>query len=157
MSGRVLAFAAAVAATVTLTTTSALASTSAPAATPHPSVITAQGAAQPAADCSRYATNGKLLGTIICGYGVSYAYFPNGTQEEFVVGTSHAVWTAWNNTSGSWSEKSMGGLAYSAVTVKKQSGYALEITVLSSSGGTYCNFRGGLVNSGWSGWSSGDC
>jgi hypothetical protein len=38
-----------------------------------------------------------------------------------------------------------------------QSGWALEILVKSSSGGTYCNFRGNTQYSGWSGWTSQGC
>lgn len=161
MSLVVPAFAAAVAA-AGLTVTPALASTSAPATASRPAITAAQGtarptAAQPATNCPWTASNGQKLGTIICEYGISLVPFPNGTEEAFAVGTSHAVWTAWDNTSGNWSEESMGGLAYSAVTVKAHNGWSVEITVQSSSGGTYCNYRGGSQDSGWSGWSSGDC
>lgn len=140
MSRRVLAFGAAFAATTALTTTSALAST--PAAT---------------TTCPWTASNGTNLGTVICGYGTSLVYFPNGTAEGFAVGTSHAVWTAWNNTSGKWSEESMGGSAYSAVTVKSSDGWSVEITYQDASDTTHCDFRGSTQSSGWSGWSTGDC
>lgn len=167
MSRAVPALAAAVVTTVTLAATPALASTSAPAPTPRPSAVTAlPTAAQPATtNCDWYSPAGygtrTYLGTIICDYGTNRIplSFPNGTVEVFAIGTSHAIWTAWDNTSGGWSRASMGGLAYSGVTIyqNNQNPWILEITVYSSSGGLYCNFRGGTPSSGWSGWTSHGC
>ena len=101
-----------------------------------------------------------LPGTVICAYGESTAVFPNGTQESFAIGTSHAVWTAWNSSQGgtSWAEESMGGNAISGVTILQgeQDGWFLRIKAQGDGGPTYCNDRGaeGSANSasGWSGW-----
>lgn len=164
MSRAVLACAAAVAATVTLTTTSALASTSAPATTPHPSVITAHGAARPAAvqpatDCAWYTPPGigatVYLGDIICDAGYTdlpLVQFPNATYEVFAIGTSHAIWTAYNDIYSAWHRASLGGLGYSAPWIVSQHGWALTIGVSSSSGGHYCDNRGDSQSGGWTGW-----
>lgn len=156
MSRALLGAAAAVTATVMLTATPALASTA-----PTNSLV------QQGSTCNwsaqYYVSSGGYysaagLGTVICSYGATpFIEFPNGVWETFAVGTSHAIWTAWVNSSGDWEETSMGGLAYSPVTVVQQDGYEVEISVLSSSGGEYCNFRGDTASSGWSGWSSTSC
>lgn len=166
MSRTILTVAAAIAATVTLATAPALASTSAPAL--HPSAITVDGAARPAAaqaenTCYWYGQNPNgsltLLGVVLCdgayGSGVSRAVtFPNGTEEVFAVGTSHAVWTAWTDTSGGWHRQALGGSAYSSVTVKQNAsnGWELTIVVSSSSGQHMCLNRGGTASSGWGSW-----
>jgi hypothetical protein len=164
MSRAVLASAAVVAATVTLTTTPALASSSAPATTPQFLVITAHGAArptavQPADDCAWYSPPGigtlTYLGTIICGgvyADLPLVEFPNGTYEGFAIGTSHAVWTAWDNTSGAWATASLGGLGYSAPWIVTQNGWGLTLGVSSSSGGHYCDNREDSPSGGWTGW-----
>jgi hypothetical protein len=145
MSRAVLAFAAAVAATLTLTATPALASTSAPAT-----------------DCGWFSPQGigteTYLGTIICDPGYTTlpaVYFKaDGTWEEFAIGTSHAIWTAWDNTSGDWDEASLGGLGYSAPWIVAQSadGWGLTIGVSSSSGGHYCDNREDSPSAPWTGW-----
>ncbi|MCB5164952.1 hypothetical protein LG634_08935 [Streptomyces bambusae] len=57
-------------------------------------------------------------GVYFCDYGVTSYPLPNGTTQEFVVGTDRAVWTRWTNTNGQWSRwMSMGGKAYSKVYV----------------------------------------
>jgi hypothetical protein len=125
------------------------------ASTPTPAT-TQLTAAQPATDCTWFASNGTNLGTIICEYGHTDdpELFPNGTLESFAIGTSHAVYTAWADTSGNWHTTSLGGYATSGVTVR-QSGWALEILVKGQNGGTYCKFRGDTQTSGWSSdWST---
>lgn len=166
MSRTALTFAAAIAAAVTLTTTPALASTPAPAATSHSSVITPQshyppgitehGVAQPATNCPWITNSGVIVpGTIICEYGDSSVIFPNGTEEDFAVGTSHAVWTAWDNLSGNWDTKSMGGPgAFSEVQILRTGGWNVEIAVNTSSNIRVCDNRGNSPSAGWSGWGS---
>jgi hypothetical protein len=145
MTRMALAFAAVFAATVTLTTTSALASTPAPAA------------AQPATSCTWFSpsVNGVVtdLGTIICEYEpLPLVEFPNGTVTTFAVGTSHAVYTAWTNTSGSWDTASLGGLGYSAPWIVAHNGWGLTLGVSSASGGHYCDNRADSPSGGWTGW-----
>jgi hypothetical protein len=159
MSRALLAVAATVAATAMFTTTSASASTPARAITPpHPSAITAHGAAvaQSATDCPWFFNDNGVfvnVGTVICAYQPGpYVEFPNGTEETFAIGTSHAIWTAWNNTSGVVSAASLGGLGYSTPWIVTQSGWGLTLGVSSSSGGHYCDNRGDSESSGWTGW-----
>jgi hypothetical protein len=145
-----LAFAAAITATVTLTAAPALAST-------------AQGETRPAAeqpaltDCSWYGdANGVqvFLGTVICEYGDPsfQVSLPNGTVESFAVGTSHAVWTGWDNTSHVWNKASLGGSAYSNVWLVQQNGWSMTIAVSNSSGQHVCVNRGNTASSGWGSW-----
>jgi hypothetical protein len=141
MSRAVLTFAAAFAATVTLAATPALASTP------------AHAAAQPASDCDWITNNGYDLGTIICEYGVLYVGLPNDTAEMFAVGTSHAVWTAWQaSPGGAWDTKSLGGSAYSYLWLVQQSGWNMTIAYSSSSGQNTCINRGNTASSGWGSW-----
>ncbi|MEU0847001.1 hypothetical protein ABZ387_03425 [Streptomyces flaveolus] len=61
-----------------------------------------------ASNCSRGG------GVYICEYGVTNYKLPNGTKQEFVVGTDRAVWTRWTDSDGDWSGwMSMGGRAWS--------------------------------------------
>ncbi|MDF6017037.1 hypothetical protein [Streptomyces sp. JH34] len=63
-----------------------------------------------ASNCSRGG------GVYICEYGVSSYKLPDGTKQEFVVGTDRAVWTRWTDSDGDWSGwMSMGGNAWSTV------------------------------------------
>jgi hypothetical protein len=162
MSRALLGIAALAAPTVLLTATPTLASTSAPAIAPRFSVTATHGttrpdAARPATDCEWEFTVGNVtyaLGTIICEYGSVLVKFPNGSYEDFAVGTSHAVWTAWGSAgSDNWDTKSMGGSAYSPVTIVSHNGWAMEISILSSTPTKYCDLRGSSQSSGWSGWS----
>lgn len=53
-------------------------------------------------------------GVYLCEYGVTSYKLPNGTKQEFVVGTDRAVWTRWTDSDGDWSGwMSMGGRAWS--------------------------------------------
>ena len=149
MTRRVSALAAAAVAMVALTASPALASPSA-RATPLRALSV----------CFWWSPNGYFLGNIICEYGDNSVGFPNGTEEDFAVGTSHAVWTAWNNGQnggGTWFTQSMGGSAYSSVQVVFQNGWQVEIAMQDSRGITHCDFRGGTQNSGWSGWRTSGC
>lgn len=98
-----------------------------------------------------------IPGTIICAYGVSTAVFPNGAEESFAVGTSHAVYTAWNASAGStlFDEESFGGNAISGVTIQ-QDGWYLHISAQGDGGPTYCMDRGAdgtaSSTSGWTSW-----
>ena len=159
-----LAVGATLVAATTLTVTPALASTSASAATSRPSAVTAYDAArpalaQPATSCTWNSPPGignydPDLGTIICEYEpLPVVEFPNGTFETFAVGTSHAVWTAWDNGSGNWTTASLGGPgAYSAPWIVAQNGWGLTLAVSNSSGRHYCDNRGNSQSSGWTGW-----
>lgn len=156
MSHTVLACAAAVAATVTLAAAPALARTMAPATTPRPALVTAHGSVRPADDCPWLVIENGVtieLGTVICEYlpGPTVG-FPNGTEETFAIGTSHAIWTAWDNTAGTWAEASLGGLGYSAPWIVTQNGWGLTLGVSSSSGGHYCDNREDSPSGGWTGW-----
>ncbi|MFQ6144578.1 hypothetical protein ACLMNJ_16100 [Streptomyces seoulensis] len=53
-------------------------------------------------------------GVYLCEYGVTSYKLPNGTKQEFIVGTDRAVWTRWNDSDGDWTGwTSMGGQAWS--------------------------------------------
>ncbi|MEV7544088.1 hypothetical protein [Streptomyces sp. NPDC089915] len=61
-----------------------------------------------ASNCSRGG------GVYICEYGVTSYKLPNGTKQEFIVGTDRAVWTRWTDSDGDWTGwSSMGGRASS--------------------------------------------
>ncbi|MFJ8165865.1 hypothetical protein ACIRBY_33800 [Streptomyces sp. NPDC096136] len=61
-----------------------------------------------ASNCSRGG------GVYLCEYGVTSYKLPNGTKQEFIVGTDRAVWTRWTDSDGDWSRwMSMGGRASS--------------------------------------------
>ncbi|GAA0296939.1 hypothetical protein GCM10010302_39500 [Streptomyces polychromogenes] len=61
-----------------------------------------------ASNCSRGG------GVYLCEYGVTSYKLPNGTKQEFVVGTDRAVWTRWTDSDGDWTRwMSMGGRASS--------------------------------------------
>lgn len=161
-----LTAAAAIAATVALTTTPALASTS--ASTLHPATATAYGAggpaAAPAVTCNPWVSpSGAFLGTPYCPSDGVAVYFDNGTMEEFIVGTSHAVWTAWGNDDGNgWDETSLGGAAYyqsngtgyPAVWLVSQSsdGWGLTIGTTNASGQHRCDNRHDSPSGSWTGW-----
>ncbi|GAA5074305.1 hypothetical protein [Streptomyces similanensis] len=53
-------------------------------------------------------------GVYLCEYGVTSYKLPNGTKQEFIVGTDRAVWTRWSDSDGDWTGwMSMGGQAWS--------------------------------------------
>ncbi|MER7760184.1 hypothetical protein [Streptomyces sp. NPDC097619] len=58
-------------------------------------------------------------GVYICEYGVTTYPLPNGTKQEFVVGSDRAVWTRWSDSDGVWSRWiSMGGKTPGKIYVK---------------------------------------
>ncbi|MFE9429135.1 hypothetical protein ACFYNO_40025 [Kitasatospora sp. NPDC006697] len=111
--------------------------------------IAAAGAAPArAADTCRLGS-----GTYLCQYGVATTTFPEGTKEQFVIGTDSAVWTRWTNTSGTWSGfLSMGGVATSGVTISQSSvdGWNIAITVRSTDGYLWDRVRD--HNGNWTAW-----
>lgn len=140
----------------------ALASTaaSAPATTTYFSAPTAHAAVQPAASCS-WSINGVALGTIICPSTGLLVEFANGTYEDFEVGTSHAVWTAWGSGT-SWAEKSLGGAAYydSAgsgnptvwLVARSADGWGMTIGTTNASGQHRCLNRTDSASGSWGSW-----
>lgn len=57
----------------------------------------------------------------MCQFGVAKTKLADGTTQEFVVGTDHAVWTNWSRGDGSWHGwESLGGWVNSAITVDAQ-------------------------------------
>ena len=99
-------------------------------------------------------------GTLICEYGVSYLGdpYPTGQDEAFGVGTSHAVWTYWDDSNGVWHWSSLGGKVYSPVAVYSYSGNYWNVIIRAVGGddNDWCDERGGQASansaSGWSGW-----
>jgi hypothetical protein len=153
ISRTVLAVATALVAAMALGGTPALASSSSSSAvTINPSVVTPHGprsaAAQSSGNCN---WNG---GTYICAYGILGPYtFPNGQVEYWVIGTSHAVWTYYNDVNGAWHWTSLGGYADSGVSLVYFNGWALSIEVIGKDHNSiYGNDRGDTQFSGWSGW-----
>ncbi|MFF8809946.1 hypothetical protein [Streptomyces omiyaensis] len=94
-------------------------------------------------------------GVHVCEYGVTVHPLPDGTKQEFVVGTDLAVWTRWTNTSGKWTGwQSMGGRVSGAVAViDRFSGgdpWRFALSVPTADGWRYVNIRD--HDGGWSGW-----
>ncbi|MEV4339801.1 hypothetical protein [Streptomyces sp. NPDC049590] len=89
-----------------------------------------------------------------CEYGVSTTQFANGTKEEFVVGTDHAVWTNWTYPDGSWNGWiSMGGWVQSPIDADPQqetSDSLIFISAIGSDGNTW--FRARFGDGTWSSW-----
>ncbi|MCX5343005.1 hypothetical protein [Streptomyces atratus] len=93
-------------------------------------------------------------GTIICEYGVSATTLPDGTKQEFAIGTDRAVWTRWTNSSGGWTSwTSMGGEWYSSVGIRTQQvhPYLFALVLKGSDGWLWANWRDYGGN--WTGWS----
>ncbi|MDJ0383501.1 hypothetical protein [Streptomyces sp. G-G2] len=104
--------------------------------------------AQAADVCSRGA------GQYFCEYGVTKKTLPDGSKQEFVIGTDNAVWTRWT-LSGKWTTwSSMGGFATSGVTITKVGVNPWEFDVCVLGGGDrqwWATHRYG--NGTWSSWS----
>ncbi|MFI1539430.1 hypothetical protein [Streptomyces anandii] len=57
----------------------------------------------------------------LCEFGVAKTTLANGSKQEFVVGTDHAVWTNWTRSDGSWNGwQSLGGWLNSPIRVDAQ-------------------------------------
>ncbi|MGW2672487.1 hypothetical protein ACWC5F_31115 [Streptomyces sp. NPDC001272] len=70
--------------------------------------------ATPAQAGAAYCSHGG--GVYLCEYSPTTRVLPDGTKQDFVVGTDRAVWTRWTDSDGDWSRwMSMGGKAYSKV------------------------------------------
>jgi hypothetical protein len=93
-------------------------------------------------------------GTYICADGILGPYtFPTGQVEYWVIGTSHAVWTYWNDVHGGWHWTSLGGYADSGASYVYYSGWAVTIEVIGSNHNSiYCDDRGDTQSSGWGRW-----
>ncbi|MFR9793714.1 hypothetical protein ACL07V_34455 [Streptomyces sp. MB22_4] len=89
----------------------------------------------------------------ICEYGVTVTRFADGTKQEFVVGTDHAVWTNWSHTDGSWNGwLSMEGWAQSQVEVDHLGGSLTHFTIAAiGKDGNYW-FRMRWDNGQWTNW-----
>ncbi|MCX4549925.1 hypothetical protein OG204_17075 [Streptomyces sp. NBC_01387] len=91
----------------------------------------------------------------ICEYGVTVQKLPDGTKQEFLVGTDSAVWTRWNNTSGKWTGwQSMGGVVSGRIVVidrwSNGDPWKFALSVPTPDGGRWVNARNheGV----WTGW-----
>ncbi|WP_260610803.1 hypothetical protein [Streptomyces sp. WAC06614] len=95
-------------------------------------------------------------GVYICEYGVTTQNLPNGTTQQFVVGTDSAVWTRWTSTSGSWSGwQSMGGRAASKIYIhdgRFPDGDPWTFWVLYHGSDGYAHENGRKHDGNWTGW-----
>ncbi|CAL2064880.1 hypothetical protein FSY75_28630 [Streptomyces sp. TR1341] len=74
------------------------------------------GATAAPAQAATYCTDNG--GTYFCQYGITTTTLADGTKQEFVVGTDHAVWTNWRSTDGHWNGwQSLGGWVQSRVVI----------------------------------------
>lgn len=98
----------------------------------------------------------RLMGLAYdCSYTVTIQNLPNGTHQDFVVGTDHAVWTNWTLPDGTWyGWESMGGTAESGISISGVSdgGWVFSIVVTGTDGNFWHRTRsaGGT----WSSWAS---
>lgn len=89
-----------------------------------------------------------------CEYGISTTKLANGTKEEFVVGSDHAVWTNWTYPDGSWNGwVSMGGWVQSRIQVDPQQSTSDSLVFMSALGkdNNYW-FRVRYPNGTWTDW-----
>ncbi|MFJ9707156.1 hypothetical protein [Streptomyces sp. NPDC101234] len=90
----------------------------------------------------------------LCQYGITTTKLDNGTTQEFVVGTDHAVWTNWSYSDGNWNGwVSMAGWAQSRVSIGRSSSGTLNYFTINAIGsdGNYW-FRQRFTNGQWSPW-----
>ncbi|MFD8850323.1 hypothetical protein [Streptomyces sp. NPDC059604] len=94
-------------------------------------------------------------GVYICEYGVSVKKLPDGTRQEFIIGTNKAVYTRWNDTSGDWTKwKSMGGSAKSGVSItdhwSQGDPWSFHLVITQTDGQFWVNGR--KRDGFWTGW-----
>ncbi|MFD3549791.1 hypothetical protein ACFWUW_30130 [Streptomyces sp. NPDC058655] len=93
-------------------------------------------------------------GAYICEYGISRTVLFDGTVQEFVVGTDHAVWTNWKRPSGSWNGwMSLGGWVQSRIDVdprQENSKVHITITAIGADGKVW--FRQRQHTGTWTPW-----
>ncbi|CAL9322023.1 hypothetical protein [Streptomyces sp. SudanB182_2057] len=110
------------------------------------------GVAAAPAQAATYCTNkGQKY---FCEYGVSTTKMANGTKEEFVVGSDHAVWTNWTYPDGSWNGwVSMDGWVQSRIEADAEQKTAdswISISAVGGDGNRWFRVRYG--NGTWSDW-----
>ncbi|MFB7037606.1 MULTISPECIES: hypothetical protein [unclassified Streptomyces] len=113
-------------------------------------LATTAAPAQAVSHCSR--SGGAVY---ICEYGVTVHRLPDGTKQEFLVGTDSAVWTRWNDKRGKWTGwQSMGGIVSGEIAViDRFSGgdpWRFALSVPTPDGWRYVNIRS--HEGAWSGW-----
>jgi hypothetical protein len=93
-----------------------------------------------------------------CSYTVTSEPLPNGTQQLFVVGTDHAVWTDWSLPNGSWAGwQSLGGTVESGISIWDVSdgGWVFSIVATGTDGNPWHRTRS--ADGAWSPWSLPTC
>lgn len=107
-------------------------------------------AAAPAQAASYCTTKGQKY---FCDYKITTTKFPNGTKEEFVVGSDHAVWTNWTRTDGSWNGwVSMGGWVQSHIEISYLQNNPLAFTIAAIGGDDNYWFRMRYPDGSWTNW-----
>jgi len=91
-------------------------------------------------------------GTFTC-YSSIWAYdLPNGTTQDFGIGTDSAVWTAWRTSNGTvhgW--VSMGGVAIVGPVVWDDSSSNAVVQVVGTDNNYWCRYRTGSTGK-WGAW-----
>lgn len=110
----------------------------------------ASAAAAPAQAATYCTTKGQKY---FCAYGIASTQLDNGTTEQFVVGSDHAVWTNWTYPDGSWNGwVSMGGWVQSQIVIDHLQGSLSHFTIAAiGSDGNYW-FRLREDNGTWTPW-----
>ncbi|MER7539709.1 hypothetical protein ABTX77_33780 [Streptomyces sp. NPDC097704] len=109
------------------------------------------GAAAAPAQAATYCTTKSQK--YFCDYGITTTKFPDGTQQQFVVGADHAVWTNWTRTDGSWNGwVSMGGWVQSRVEIDYLQDSPWNFTIAAIGGDGNYWFRMRFTNGSWSDW-----
>ncbi|MET9610403.1 hypothetical protein ABZZ17_35910 [Streptomyces sp. NPDC006512] len=105
----------------------------------------------PSAQASTCHGNG---GAYICEYGVSQSVLFDGTVQEFVVGTDHAVWTNWHRPNGSWNGwVSLGGWVQSRISVEprqERSTSPITVSAIGADGKSWFRMRNS--DGTWTNW-----
>ncbi|MFL4953148.1 hypothetical protein ACJ6WE_39060 [Streptomyces sp. MMS24-I31] len=92
----------------------------------------------------------------MCEFGVAKTKLANGTTQEFVVGTDHAVWTNWTRSDGSWNGwESLDGWVNSPINVEPQQGDSDSVIHMGGTGKDgHFWMRVRYPNGSWSHWFS---